>query len=93
MRYIVTIMTLLLFAGCGNASSTGVKDAKGETPVKYVICGLGETHCFVAARFKDLDGCESHKRWADMLCDSTSNSGKMVCSANDASQAVAYCVP
>lgn len=92
MKYITILLTLLLLAGCENSSSSGVKNASGETPVKYVICSQGETNCFVAARFKDLDGCQSHKDWADMLCDKLSTPGKMTCTQDNGPKiGVAYC--
>ena len=69
-----------------------MKGATGDTPVKYVICGVGETNCSIAARFKDLDSCQSHKNWADMLCDSKSKPGEMVCRKDPGPNiGVAYC--
>ena len=82
-----------VIAGCSDAD-VGVKGAKGETPAKYVICSTGEKNCFVAARFKDLDACERHKKWADMLCDSVSIPGLMTCRMpHEPSIGDAYCVP
>lgn len=81
-----------LVAGC-DAGAEGVKGAKGDTPVKYVICGMGESNCFVSARFKDLDGCESHKNWSSMLCDSRTP-GVMACRTDPGPHiGAAYCVP
>lgn len=69
-----------------------MKGAKGDTPARYVICGPGESNCFVAARFKDLDACQSHKEWADMLCDSKAAPGVMTCRKDTGTQlAMAYC--
>ena len=65
--------------------------ARGETPIRHVICSSGGGSCFVAARFNDFDSCESHKRWSGMLCDSKSDPDKMVCTPGDDSIAVAYC--
>lgn len=91
-NFFYVLIPLFIILGCSKENSGGVKDARGETPVKYVICGQGESNCFVAARFKDIDGCESHKNWADMLCDSRSNPGKMVCTKDaDTAFAVAFC--
>ena len=92
MKYIAVVIILFLFNGCESASSSGVKSATGETPAKYVICSQGETDCFVSARFKDLDGCQSHKDWADMLCDKMSIPGKMTCAQDNGPKiVVAYC--
>ncbi len=93
MKHITHIFSLLLLAGCENSNSSGVKDANGETSIKYVICSQGETNCFVDARFKDLDGCQSHKDWADMLCDKISTPGKMICTQDNGPRigVVTYC--
>jgi hypothetical protein len=92
-RYILALPFLLFLGGCNpRDDAQGVKGAKGETPVKYVICGAAETNCLIAARFKDLDGCESHKKWSEMLCDSVSQPGKMICETDrGASIAFSYC--
>jgi hypothetical protein len=87
---IYALIPLLFFVGCGDGTS-GVKDAKGETPVKYVICGPGERNCFVAARFSDIEGCENHKNWSVMLCDSKSKPGTMVCTTDTEQIAATYC--
>jgi len=85
-------VALVLLSSCG-LNDAGVKGAKGDTPIRYVICGGLETNCFVAARFKDFDSCGSHKQWSEMLCDRLSNPGTMVCKReNKTSQvAFAYC--
>jgi hypothetical protein len=87
-----TIMFALLLTSCGNNNLSDVKHANDETLIRYVICSAGETNCFVAARFKDLDSCQSHKEWADMLCDKLSTPGKMICSQNNLPKiGIAYC--
>jgi hypothetical protein len=89
-RYLALLIVFALTA-C-DTGRTGVKDAKGETPVKYVICGAGETNCFIAARFKDLDACQSHKNWSEMLCDSRAKPGEMSCRKDPGPMiGVAYC--
>jgi hypothetical protein len=86
----MALLFSLLVAAC--ESETGVKSATGDTPVKYVICGAGERNCFVAARFKDLDACASHKQWSEMLCDSRSTPGEMTCRKDLGPMiSVAYC--
>lgn len=86
------LLPLLFIVGCGGSNTDGVKDAKGDTPVKYIICSQGEQSCFVAARFKDLDSCQSHKNWSEMLCDSKSTPEKMICTKDSGTSiAVAYC--
>jgi hypothetical protein len=91
-RYVFILPLLVFVGGCNPSNAEGVKGAEGETLVKYVICGAAETNCFVAARFKDLDGCESHKKWSEMLCDSVSHPGKMICETDRGSQITfSYC--
>jgi len=91
-KKIPVLALVLLLAGCGGGNSEGIKGAKGETPIRYVICGVGESNCFVSARFKDIDGCESHKKWSEMLCDSRSNPTKMICEKDNGAQiAFSYC--
>ena len=93
MKKIILLLTLITFLiGCSSDKTEGVKEAEGETPVKNVICGAGESNCFVAARFKDLDGCESYKRWAEMLCDTQSNPEKIICEKDHGTKITyAYC--
>lgn len=87
-----TIVAAVILIGCSDRTADGVKNAKGQTPVKYVICSPGETLCFVSARFKDLDSCESHKEWSVMLCDKRSTPGKMICTQDTGAQiSSAYC--
>lgn len=92
MKILLTSVVLLLIVGCADKDAAGVAGAKDQTPVRYVICGVGETNCFVSARFKDMAGCESHKTWSEMLCDSKSNPGTMVCKKDAGSQiAITHC--
>ena len=79
MKYIAHVFILLLLTGCESNTSSEVKRASGETSVKYVICSQGESNCLVAARFKNLDKCQSYKDWADMLCDKIFTPSKMTC--------------
>jgi hypothetical protein len=78
MKYLIVSFFLFLFLGCDNKYSTDVNHANGETPVKNVLCsdGIG---CYVSARFRDIDSCETYKEWAEMVCDKTLNPGKMSC--------------
>jgi hypothetical protein len=82
----------MFLASCDGGQTTGVQNAKGDTPAKYVVCGQSESNCFVAARFKDLQSCQSHKELADMLCDRKSDPGSVVCRKDTApAMGVAYC--
>lgn len=93
MRRLIGMGLALALLGCGG-SDGGVKGAKGDTPVRYVICSQGEANCFVAARFKSLDSCQSHKDWSEMLCDSKATPGAMVCRKDPGpTVSFGYCVP
>jgi hypothetical protein len=50
-----------------------------DMPVEYNICNAAHEECFVAARFKTMDACQSQNKWASMLCDSNSTPGMMIC--------------
>lgn len=92
MKYIAPVFILLLLVGCESSTSSEVKSASGETPVKYVICSQGEFNCFVTARFKDLNKCQSYKDWADMLCDKIFTPSKMTCVQDNGPKiGVTYC--
>lgn len=86
------LIALLFLASCNGTQTNGVDGAKGDTPVKLILCGAGQSNCFILARFKDLNGCESHKKWGEMLCDSVSNPEKMICEKDTGAKITyAYC--
>lgn len=70
--------------------SANPQDAKGETPIRFVICG-GTAGCFISARFNSMDSCESHKKWSEMACETRLASGEMVCKEDTNPIATAYC--
>lgn len=79
MKLLSLLVAAAMLTACGANDSANVQNAKGETPAKYIICDQSESNCFVAARFKDLQACQSHKEWADMLCDKKTSPSVMVC--------------
>jgi hypothetical protein len=92
MKYFILAFFLILLAGCDNNAASDVKQANGETPVRWVLCSLGGNECYVGARFRMLDSCERHKEWSDMLCDKTSIQGTMTCIQNIGKKiGTAYC--
>lgn len=89
---ILLLVALVSVASCSGGDADSPQKAKGDTPIRYVTCGAGGTSCFVVARFKDLDSCESHKQWAYMLCDQVTEPGKMICTQDQGPRVgVAYC--
>lgn len=93
MRITATALAVLttLLSGCEKPDN--VKNADDKTPVRYVICGANETNCFVSARFAKMDSCERHKKWSEMLCDSDTKPGMMICTqpSPDKEVSFAYC--
>jgi hypothetical protein len=74
---IAAIFALFLLAG-NEAIADGVANAEGETPVRYVICGLGESNCTVFARFIDFESYETHRELSDLCCDWVSTPGTVI---------------
>lgn len=75
-----------VLAGCNKSATPQTVD--GETPIRYVICSVGDKDCILVARFVDFDTCETHKKISEMLCDSRSKPGTIMCTT-DLSQKVA----
>ena len=85
-------MVALALIACGD-KTTGVKNAKGDTPVKYVLCGPNESNCFVDARFRNLEYCNEYKQQNDMYCDRRSTPGTIICKQGEEGYSKGYCVP
>jgi len=83
-------VTASVLSGCGDGTP---QSAKGETPYRYVVCSVGDTGCFVTARFKDLSECEEYREREEMYCDSVSTPGQITCRKESSQHriAVAYC--
>lgn len=94
---IFILFPVLSILGCSQSQiKKGPQDTKGETPIKHVVCDQGDVNCFVDARYKDLQSCEYHRRFAGMLCDSFSEKGKMSCEDVEYERAIqtpSYCLP
>lgn len=92
LKPLIKVSVIVLITACTGESQNGVQGAKGETPIRYVVCSTGETNCFVAARFKNIESCERHKSWSEMLCDSRTQPGKMICEKDNGQQVThSYC--
>lgn len=68
------------------------ESANEPTPIRYLVCDVLGNKCFVAARFKYLESCESFKVKDAAYCDSVSTPGKIVCDTTKKSDiATSYC--
>lgn len=76
-QFIVVVVACLLAAAC--RSREGPENAQGSTPVRYVVCKIGGTSCFVQARFRTLEDCESARQLLDAACDRVSEPGRIIC--------------
>ena len=81
---------LILSSACGKADSP--QAARGDTPIRYVICEVGDKNCFVTARFDKFETCEYYKQIQDMGCDRVSVPGQILCKTLPGPHiGVAYC--
>lgn len=48
-------------------------------PVRYELCDVKGNACTVRATFEDLTECERHKKFEEMLCDTSANPIVTVC--------------
>ncbi len=88
----LSFLVCLMACGCSSGENADTPQAaKGDTPIRFVICNSSSTGCFVSARFKSFEGCENYKRWAGMRCDNVSIPGEMVCREVNDSLVTAYC--
>lgn len=90
-------VTMLAFLTACNGTSSSPRTpatAKGETPVRFIVCSTGDIDCAVFARFDNLGSCEVHKEFASSLCDFDNTPGKIVCTkvSGRAANVVAYCL-
>lgn len=86
----VAAVALALVSACGKADTP--QGASGDTPVRYVVCEIGDKNCFVTARFDKFETCESYKQIQDMGCDRVSIPGQITCRTLPGPRiGVAYC--
>jgi hypothetical protein len=85
----IALAVVLGAAGCDDGRGSPAT-AKGDTPIRFVICSAGDRDCFVAARFDTFESCESHKQVASYLCDRRTP-GQITCTAPGQTTAVSYC--
>lgn len=87
-------MLVFLTACDGASTSRTPATAKGDTPVRFIVCSIGDVNCTVFARFDNLGSCEAHKEFASSLCDFDTTSGKILCSkvSGRDTAVIAYCL-
>jgi PBP1b-binding outer membrane lipoprotein LpoB len=92
-KYLYLLGTILVLGGCSGQTS-GAKNAKGDTPVKYVVCDGNEDNCIVSARFTDLFFCENYKSVNEMLCDRQSVPNQVICRKDNGPHlGYGHCIP
>lgn len=95
-RHSCLIAMLAFLAACDGTSisSRPPAKAKGDTPVRFIICSLGDVDCEVFARFDNLGSCEAHKEFANALCDFNTTPEKIICNKGSvrATTVVTYCL-
>jgi hypothetical protein len=85
---------VLIIAACDSPSAKRTPaNANGDTPVRFIICDVGDVGCKVFARFDTLGSCEVHKAFSSSLCDFDSDPQKISCKKQSEreSSVVTYC--
>jgi len=90
MSRILAVLGATVLSGCSERYSAEPQNARGDTPVRYVICG--PEGCFVASRHTNLDSCERERIFGDMICDRKSQPGVITCRTAE-SMSKTYCLP
>jgi hypothetical protein len=74
------------------APPVGPEKAKGDTPVRFIVCAGLPQNCTVFARFKTIEHCEIHKQIYLMQCDRQTTPGQIVCREDKAASiSTTYC--
>lgn len=97
-RYLLYLIAMLIsLTACDDAvtSPASPATAKGDTPVRFIVCMYGDVNCRVMARFDSLGYCEVHKEFAKTNCDFDTTPDKIICSKDKgrAERTVFYCLP
>jgi hypothetical protein len=80
MRQIWSVtFAILLVASAPACWGATPQSASGDTPVRYVICRVGNTDCEVFARFRNRSQCEDFRVFSEMSCDHQSVPGMITC--------------
>ncbi len=73
----------LTTAGASDLKPESIRNAEGETQVRFVYCIISTNKCRVIARFDDMDSCGLFWRFYNSYCDSVSTPGQINCRRED----------
>jgi hypothetical protein len=100
MRVLLLLAMLgpaLALAGSLRTDPEKIRNASGETPVRFVYCFLKDDKCEVLARFKNMYECERHWEIYNSYCDRKSTPGVISCRRQDSPlkdvEFSTHCVP
>ena len=85
---LIAIAATAGLAGCSRLP----KNARGQTPVRYVLCDAQGHDCYVAARFENIRSCERYLRFDRAKCDD-SQPGKLSCDLDSPPPTTSSCMP
>ncbi len=85
-KSVIAILILLVFILGGF-----VIYEKYTFPIKYKVCNITYSDCFVVAKFEDLDSCESAKEKGGWYCDTVTDPMKPDCRVEKSNIATAFC--
>jgi len=81
----------------GQMNEERIRNAAGDTPVRFVYCYIRNDRCEVWARFRNMYECERHWQIFNSYCDRVSIPGKINCRREDSPlkdvEFSSYCVP
>ena len=77
------LLFLFQVSWADDADPDTVKNADGDTPVKYVYCLLDKGTCEVTARFDSMDACERHQIITNSYCDWRNRDTEVTCEVRD----------
>ena len=93
--YFPLILIVVIITACDTSSAKQTPaNAKGDTPVRFIICDIGDVGCKVFARFDSLGSCEVHKAFSSSLCDFDTDPQKISCKKQNEREisVVTYCI-
>ena len=64
---------------------------KQSFPIKYNICDIAYSNCFVVAKFDDQDSCESAREKGSWYCDTVTDPAKPDCNVKKSGISTSFC--